>query len=48
MSLQMILLPVFVQVALTFALLLWMARLRTASVSSGETRMRDIALGQPA
>jgi hypothetical protein len=48
MTIQMVLLPVFVQVALTFALLIWMARARTSSVSRGETRIRDIALRQPA
>jgi hypothetical protein len=48
MTVQMVLLPVFVQVALTFGLLFWMARVRTASISSGETKMRDIALRQPA
>jgi hypothetical protein len=47
MTVQMVLLPVFVQVALTFGLLFWMARVRTASISSGETKMRDMALGQP-
>jgi len=44
----MVLLPVFVQVALTFALLFWMASARTGSVRRGETKIRDIALGQPA
>ena len=48
MTIQMVLLPVFVQVALTFGLLIWMALARTASVSRGETKMRDIALGQSA
>ncbi len=48
MSIQMVLLPVFVQVALTFAMLFWMGGVRTRSVSSGETKMRDIALGQQA
>lgn len=48
MTIQMVLLPVFVQVALTFALLIWMASARTASVKRGETKMRDIALEQPA
>jgi hypothetical protein len=48
MTVQMILLPVFVQVALTFALLIWMASARTASVKRGETKLRDIALGQSA
>ena len=48
MTVPMILAPVFIQVALTFALLIWMASVRTASVSSGETKVRDIALRQPA
>ena len=48
MTIQMVLLPVFVQVALTFALLIWMASARTASVKRGETKLRDIALGQSA
>jgi hypothetical protein len=48
MTIQMVLLPVFVQVALTFALLFWMASARIASISRGETKMRDIALGQSA
>jgi hypothetical protein len=48
MTIQMVLLPVFVQVALTFAMLFWMGSVRTRSVSSGETKMRDIALGQQA
>jgi hypothetical protein len=48
MTIQMVLLPVFVQVALTFGLLFWMAFARTNSVSRGETKMRDIALGQSA
>jgi hypothetical protein len=48
MTVQMVLLPVFVQVALTFAMLFWMASARTRSVKSGETKIRDIALGQSA
>jgi hypothetical protein len=48
MNIQMVLLPVFVQVALTFALLFWMASARTKSVVRGETKIRDTALGQPA
>ena len=48
MTIQMVLLPVFVQVALTFALLFWMAQCAHASVRRGETKIRDIALGQPA
>ncbi len=46
MSVQMVLLPVFVLVGLTFVLLLWMAGVRTRSLTSGEVKMRDIALGQ--
>jgi hypothetical protein len=48
MTIQMVLLPVFVQVALTFGLLVWMASSRTGSVRRGETKIRDIALGQSA
>jgi hypothetical protein len=47
MSVQMVLLPVFVQVGLVFALLLWMASARGRSLQSGETKIRDIALRQP-
>lgn len=47
MSLQMVLLPVFVQVALTFALLIGMVLARRGTLVSGETKIRDIALGQP-
>ena len=47
MTVQAILAPVFVMVALTFVLLFWMGGVRVASVRRGETRVRDIALGQP-
>lgn len=47
MTIQMVLLPVFVQVVLTLVLLAVMARARTDSIKSGKTKMRDIALGQP-
>ena len=47
MSAQMVLLPVFVLVGLTFALLLWMAGVRRQALVGGETRVRDVALGQP-
>jgi hypothetical protein len=43
----MVLLPVFVLVGLTFALLLWMAGARRQALVGGETRVRDVALGQP-
>lgn len=45
MSIQMVLLPVFVQVGLTFALLIGMALARRRSPVSGETKSRDIAPG---
>ena len=46
MSVQMVLLPVFVLVGLTFVLLLWMAGARRQALVGGETKVRDIALGQ--
>jgi hypothetical protein len=42
----MVLLPVFVSIGLTFFLLLWMAGARRGALVSGETKIRDIALGQ--
>jgi hypothetical protein len=48
MSIQMILLPVFVLVALTFGLLVTVGSRRRAAVVNGKVKMRDIALGQPA
>jgi len=47
MSVQMVLLPVFVLVGLAFALLLWMATARTRALTGKEIRLKDIALGQP-
>jgi hypothetical protein len=47
MSAEMVLLPVFVLVGLAFVLLFAMATTRTGSLKAGETRIRDIALGQP-
>lgn len=47
MSIPMILLPVFVQVFLTFALLMGMVTTRGKAISSGETKFKDIALRQP-
>jgi len=47
MSIQMVLLPVFVLVGLTFVLLLWMVGARRGALVGGETKIRDIALGQP-
>jgi hypothetical protein len=47
MSVQSVLLPVFVLIGLTFALLFWMALSRRTALVSRETKIRDIALGQP-
>lgn len=47
MSVQLVLLPVFVLVGLTFVLLSWMAVARRGTLVSRETRIGDIALGQP-
>ena len=47
MSIQMVLLPVFVQIGLTFVLLLWMAGARRNALVGGGTKPRDIVLGQP-
>jgi hypothetical protein len=46
MSMQSILLPLFVQVALTFALLFWLEYGRVSAVRRGEVNVRDIAFGQ--
>jgi hypothetical protein len=47
MSVRMVLLPVFVLIGLTFALLLWMVGTRRQALVGGQTKIRDIALGQP-
>jgi hypothetical protein len=47
MSIQAVLLPLFVEVALTFVLLYWTAYLRTGALQAGEVRLGDIALRQP-
>jgi hypothetical protein len=47
MSIQMILAPLFVQVALTFVLMLGMMYSRTSSLRRGETRFDDIAMREP-
>ena len=47
MSVQMVLLPLFVQIFLTFALLMGMAMSRGQALKSGETKFKDIALRQP-
>jgi hypothetical protein len=47
MSLQAVLAPLFVQVALTFALLIAMAMQRGKALNSKQVRYQDIALRQP-
>ena len=47
MSVQAVLLPVFVLVFMTAALLFWMGFARVGSLKQGAVRMGDIALGQP-
>jgi hypothetical protein len=46
MSIPAILLPVFVLVAMTAVLNVWMGWSRTSSVRRGEVKIRDIALGE--
>ncbi len=46
MSITAVLLPVFVQVALTFCLLLWMGRSRLALLKTGDVKVKDVALGE--
>ena len=46
MSISAVLLPVFVQVAMTFLLLMWMGRSRIGSIRAGDVKIRDIALGE--
>ena len=47
MTVPMILLPLFVQVALTFGLFFWMGSVRVACLRRGERSVGDIVLGQP-
>jgi hypothetical protein len=47
MSIQAVLLPVLVQVALTFVILYWQGYVRVGHTRRGEVKIRDIALGQP-
>jgi hypothetical protein len=47
MTVQMILLPLFVEVILTLVLLFWMAALRTGDFSSGAVQPERIALREP-
>ncbi len=47
MSLQAVLAPLFVQVVLTFALLVWLAYQRITLIGSGVVKRTDIALREP-
>jgi hypothetical protein len=47
MTVSDLLLPVFVQVGLTFFLMFWMGILRRRALSSGAVKPSDIALRQP-
>ena len=47
MTIRDVLLPLFVEVILTFALLFWMGFLRTRDFTGGAVKMRDIALREP-
>jgi hypothetical protein len=47
MSLRAVLLPLFVQVVLSFALLFWAGALRSRDLRTGVVRPQDIALRQP-
>ncbi|MDT3687548.1 MAG: MAPEG family protein [Pseudorhodoplanes sp.] len=47
MSVMEILLPVFVQVLLSFALLFWMAYYRVTLIRGGKVHPRDVALREP-
>jgi hypothetical protein len=47
MSVQFVLLPLFVEVLLTFGVMFGMMYFRTATLQRGETRIEDIALRQP-
>jgi hypothetical protein len=48
MTVSDLLLPVFVEVGLTFYLMFWMGILRRRALSSGAVKPSDIALRQPA
>jgi hypothetical protein len=48
MSVPAILAPVFVQVALTFALVVWLGRTRVAALRRKEVRLSEVALGERA
>ena len=47
MTIQEMLLPLFLEVILTFALLFWLAPLHTIDFSSGVARPENVALREP-
>jgi hypothetical protein len=47
MSIQAVLLPLFVEVLLTFGVMFGMMYFRTSTLRRGETRLADIALREP-
>jgi hypothetical protein len=47
MTIQEVLLPLFLEVILTFLLLFWLAPLRTRDFSSGVARPENVALREP-
>ena len=47
MSIQAVLLPLFVEVIATFVLLFWMAHLRTRAFRIGEVKAQETALREP-
>ena len=47
MTIQEMLLPLFLEVILTFGLLFWLAPLRTIDFSSGVARPENVALREP-
>jgi hypothetical protein len=47
MSIQAVLLPLFVQVALTFAMLFWQGSARVRAIRRGEAKLKDTALREP-
>jgi hypothetical protein len=47
MSIRFVLLPLFVEVLLTFAVMFGMMYFRTSTLTRGETRFEDIALREP-
>jgi len=47
MSRQTVLLPLFVQVALTFVLLFWQGSRRVRAIRRGEAKFKDTALREP-